>query len=694
MKLSIILLLLHLFHGAVVGTFVFWGGGKKEGASDSDDLGTTALPFSARDSFNAAGLEKANPNWNKISGKPEVFKCRAMSTGAELTFAHEWTHFSATTNCNLILLEGQYTEKEWSDISHQAYRIQNHIEHIPDSDAKIHDVNHKIPVLRVLFQRYLAPRMEYLKKEEPAEWAAVKRNLQSVGCPLFKDEDLPDVMNPTWWSDVGLTAGRIFKSESSAFDRPTEPTLTDITRETLLPVAEGILTNDFYRWYKGTKGVSCIPMIIKINAADDEKNIEFVTARNGRLAVQAMFLKYCGASLNANKNNDFGYCSGKVEQITDFANEKKAIYHSHPGFTYNVIGGGISLGTKPVLEASQLSWFNRLLIQIARAFGVRTYEKDDVLASHDGSGSKSVKNLEQIFTDRSANVGRCTWNVEHDTNYGDTAEDSEHLTRLPLDYDKKGENLNKDENCLGGDQFRLRDYHKFPKKSEYVEIDEYKFEGKKQISVLEDNRNGAGAGAGTVEGTDAGVRSPSVPLLRVNGARRLLGVGTSGSSGKYGTNTLEDIGSWWFENPFTESQPPQMKSMYGQIIGVDSLGIKKKQMNKDGVESITSKAADELTVLGAPPFGWKREKCILCWSGPVFIQNLIRRCEKDTGDVVYAADIDNMELWKHHKMSKLYHNMFSNNEKALWYGKDENKKPYITEAQKKAFYKLDLINKP
>ena len=78
-------------------------------------------------------------------GKPEVFKCRAVAAGATFAFAHEWIHYSADTNCNLILLDEKFTEERWSDIIHQSYRLQNHLEHIP-ANGNTYAVNHKLPV--------------------------------------------------------------------------------------------------------------------------------------------------------------------------------------------------------------------------------------------------------------------------------------------------------------------------------------------------------------------------------------------------------------------------------------------------------------------------------------------------------------------------------------------------------------------
>ena len=567
---------------------------------NSLDAATTTTkrtkPFTLRDAYNLTAVQALVSDTihpPPSSDRPEVFKCRAVSHGRAFSFAHEWTHFSASTNCNLILLHGKYTQEQWSDVVQQAYHIQSHQEHIPNpEDHLIHDVNHKLAILRVLYQRYLAPHAKHLKHQETEKWNVVKSNLQSVGCPLFKDVDLPDVMHPNWWSDVGLSANHIFKNSDGANAKPSGAVLTDVAQDTLFSGAEGVLGWDTYRWYKSD--ISCTPMIrLAPVEGHNQKKIEFVSAVDARLAVQTIWFQWCGA--NPDVVGDVGYCSGQKLDLSGIESEKKRRL-SHAGFTYNVIGGGVSLGQKTLDDVKSMGFMAETAIKIIRKIGLNKLRNEDALLG----GANGMMN----FFKSKAKVGRCNWNAQHENKYTQN-ENSYQMEELPFDKpDGQRVQCLKEEDGSTA-KFRLRNLQTF----ESVDAANEPAPLTRQEEYEEDHENEMVRDSLDAIAGEGGRR-------RRRRRRRLLVHG----------NTMDEIPAWWSENPFDQT------STYGTLTGDAKTPV------------------DEQTVVGTPPFGWNRQNCMLCWSGPVFVANLVRRCSSggDAVEVIYVAKEKDVEYWSKH----------------------------------------------
>jgi hypothetical protein len=374
------------------------------------------------------------------------------------------------------------------------------------------------------------------------------------------------------------------KTADDAISPPSKSVISDITLGTLLEVGEGVLSWDTYRWYKGP--VSCTPLIeqtISPPGASGESSdvITFVSVMDAKLAVEKIWLYQCGSDEGSDDNNDVGYCSGQHQNDDDLEGLQRSKFHS--GFTYNAVGGALSLGTKADAEIALFpSYVQQMLAKTARGIGRRQYPKEDALQS--GMAS---------FRSSGAKVGRCTWNVNHD----DATENQAELTNLPISFDK-------DIDCETSRKLRLRSYDDF------------------LIKDSSDSKNGGKEKSG--DDTQGG-------------RRRLLGNGNGGAP-----NKLEDIPTWWFQNPF-----------FDQNSEISSYGNVRAPYALTNVRNLVGKA-DEQTIIGTPPFGWDRQSCIMCWSGPIFIQNIIRRCKPQETSVKFASSEDSLDSWSHHHPPPLF----------------------------------------
>ena len=284
----------------------------------SEPYFTDDNPIGARDDHTYDGPVAAGV-------QPAAFKCRQMQRGSSFGFAHEWVHMSKAANCNTILMGDTVTEAQWSDIVQQAYKLQNNMEYNPHTHhSKKFKVNHKLISTAFLWRRYLAPRARHLQETDPQAWAKTKDDLAAQGCPLFSDTELPDGLHPAWWADVGLTANKIFDVKAKMGTAPSGKVVGDIVLSTMFEPAEGVLSWDTFRWYKGD--TRCTPMIKA--PLEDGGMAEYTTALEVSSAITAIWLAWCSVRPG---EQGVGACAG------DFvANETPAGWESsHWGFTYN-----------------------------------------------------------------------------------------------------------------------------------------------------------------------------------------------------------------------------------------------------------------------------------------------------------------------------------------------------------------------
>ncbi len=283
-----------------------------------EDYFTGPNPIGARDDHTYAGPVPDG-------AQPAAFKCRQMQRGSSFGFAHEWVHMSKAANCNMILMGDAVTEPEWSDIVQQAYKLQNNMEYnVHERHSKKFKVNHKLIGTAFLWRRYLAPRARHLQENNPEEWSKTKDDLAAQGCPLFSDTELPDGLHPAWWADVGLTANKIFDVKAEMGTPPTGKVVGDIVLSTMFEPAEGVLSWDTFRWYKGD--TRCTPMIRA--PVQDGGTAEYTTALEVRSAITALWLAWCSVPPG---EDGVGACAGDFEADVTPAGWK----NSHWGFTYN-----------------------------------------------------------------------------------------------------------------------------------------------------------------------------------------------------------------------------------------------------------------------------------------------------------------------------------------------------------------------
>ena len=65
----------------------------------------------------------------------------------------------------------------------------------------------------------------------------------------------------------------------------------------------------------------------------------------------------------------------------------------------------------------------------------------------------------------------------------------------------------------------------------------------------------------------------------------------------------------------------------------------------EGAEVVNTEV-ELMSVAGMVPFGWNRSNCMLCWSAPVWIVNLVRLCGGPRGDGVgFYQDETDIEAW-------------------------------------------------
>ena len=491
---------------------------------------------------------------------PGAFKCRAMQNGASFTFAHEWVHLPATDNCNLILMGNTVSEMQWSDIVQQAYKLQNELEYdeTRSADGKSHKVNHKLLSLGFLWQKYLAPRARFLKEKKPKQWTSVKAALEAVGCPLFSDNELPDALHPAWWADVGFTANKQWTKSREPGLPPDDGLVHDITGDALSQVAEGVLSWDSFRWFKGT--TLCTPMVRRRQGSSGGNNVVPVTSREVRAAVTALWITWCGASRQ--DASDVGACAGDFQPEpgpTGWAN-------AHPGFTYNPIGGAISLGAKAATEIGEFSFLRGLL---ANRFESKTI--------------KSFRNDKQ-----KGRVQRCAWNLQHDdrTTSQDNIDPPEIIPRDVCFRDEHG-------NDASSSGTRLREYAPFSRRKAFDDA---------QQKALHTSPPGG--------------KELSRDALRFQQLDPLKAIRSALFPEKKKEKHKGVWSDWFIGNSFDES------THYGVV----SNPFRKLDVVEDGVASVVSTEVDAMSIAGMVPFGGDRSNCMVCWTAPVWIANLLRLC--------------------------------------------------------------------
>jgi len=584
----------------------------------------TLTPITDRDKVN----KNAIPRPKDTSNLPQVFKCRTMAHGKSFSFAHEWVHFSAKTHCSLILLNGRFTEQVWSDIVHQAYRIENYVEHIPyqnkDGTYQVYKTNHKFPILRVLFQRYLAPQVKQLKHTN--KWEQVKKQLKQVGCPLFQDVDLPDVLHPNWWSDVGFTANRMFGDADNNFNSPPTGTIVgDLTTKTLFAVAEGVISWDEYRWYKDE--VSCTPLV-EVDVPQDQ--VKYVKAIDAKRSIEILWLDWCGAA--AENDKDLGACNGKK-----WHEDGRNI---HPGMVYNAVGGGLTLGTKSEIELSTFSWLQRMTARFIRGVGEWRQEQEKKQEEYHEALSHSDDVKTESF-EKNGVIARCKWNVEHQ----EREKDFNHLMEENqlVDEEKVPFQFKKEHQCDQTKPFRRRIYNDFPK------IDSEEASKLKQTASKIDPPPSS-----KLQGNEPGRKSSFSDHIQNYIVTPIKNAGTSVVNlfrkdvKDVVHNTWENVPEWWHENPYAKKNDDNNNNKMSSYSSIRNL----------------NKPVDAQTTVGVPPFGWNRQTCMLCWSLPIYLSNLVQECTKfqgrDNVNVLYASDListdsienkDSLEKWVTHSKS-------------------------------------------
>ena len=281
---------------------------------------------------------------------------------------------------------------------------------------------------------------------------------------------------------------------------------------------------------------------------DSEKEMEWVSVIDARLAIQKLWLAYCGADTSI--KNDVGYCNGKQSEMEDARS-------NHMGFGYNAIGGLLSLGTKADRERVVQSYSGQIAATYMLYRGRNTFSSEDAM-------TVGLKKFEESGT----KVGRCLWNVKHD----DPQENQDEL-RLPfVDVDEQADELeattipmrfSKTNDCDG---FRSRNLADFPTAQSKTQ----------DTPVTYD----------THDTHDAEVfhrRMSNTASIR---RRLLLGNGHS-RGGVF--NSDEDMPKWWFENPYSENESLNAATTYGEIRKSDA-----------------NKRMDEKITVGAAPYGWNR----------------------------------------------------------------------------------------
>ncbi len=97
---------------------------------------------------------------------------------------------------------------------------------------------------------------------------------------------------------------------------------------------------------------------------------------------------------------------------------------------------------------------------------------------------------------------------------------------------------------------------------------------------------------------------------------------------------------WFTANSF------ESKSGYGTVSnGKRNLG----NINSESGAEVIDTEMDQQVVAGAPPFGWDRESCTLCWTLPYWVSNLVRKCGANENGtprpVVYAQSDADWRTW-------------------------------------------------
>ena len=489
-------------------------------------------PFSERDRTPQEYIDS-------VGGTPPgAFKCRQMAAGASFTFPHEWVHFPARANCNLILMGKSVTERQWSDIVQQAYRLQNELEHSNNftHDGRAHKVNHKMLSLGFIWQKYLAPRARHLQTQVPEEWAKVKAGLKDAGCPLFADRDLPDALHAAWWADVGFTANKMWRKSTSIGLPPNSDVVGDLHMGTLFEVGEGVISWDSYRWYKGT--TYCTPLVRR---SADGDSLSGVTSREVRAAVTALWAAWCGASAAS-----AGACKGDFQGTDDPQDWARA----HPGLTYNAIGAAVSLGDKTSKEKKAMK--SRRKASAFFAFGKFLLKSD----KHGGP----------FFRPK---VQRCSWNLQH-RNKHISAENLELPEVIPRDVCYREED--------GGESAeRLRAYAPFAERKNLDEREQGRF---------------------------------------------------TTQSGPVANPHLHGFPAWFLENSFDSN------THYGIVSNP------RRNLEDAGESKIVNTETELVSIAGMPPFGWDRSTCMMCWTAPVYIANLVRLCGENYTVGFFGIDKD------------------------------------------------------
>jgi len=93
--------------------------------------------------------------------------------------------------------------------------------------------------------------------------------------------------------------------------------------------------------------------------------------------------------------------------------------------------------------------------------------------------------------------------------------------------------------------------------------------------------------------------------------------------------------SWFLENSF------DAQTHYGVVSNPKrNLGYV-----VDGADVVNTEV-EQMSVAGMVPFGWDRSNCMLCWSAPIWIVNLVRLCGGENADKVgFYQEEKDAEAW-------------------------------------------------